>query len=194
MTNDPHGGRDPLVTTEQLHDAMAALGVKMGDGPHMPYAKALGALLFCVEQLHLLEADQVNAAEVRSGYINMALMAGMSMEDEEMPAGVVMPGAEVTGELWEATSFAVARLFEHRLTTILADMEEMVDRQAVATFAGVYPVLSWLRAVCTLTPMLNAGAVRQADVLKAAKAAQKHAVEGRQRLADLMKIATRGAD
>ncbi|WP_155553655.1 hypothetical protein [Streptomyces sp. E1N211] len=194
MTNDPRGrpdGREPMATAEQLNNAIAALGIKMGDGPQMPRAMALGALLFCVEQLAMFDVDRVDTAQVRAGYVNMALMAGMAMEGEQMPAGTVMPGREVTPELWEAASFAIARVIEHRLNSTLLDMEEMEGPKEPDAFNVAWPAMAWLRAVCAMAPLMNAD-VPNAEILKAAKAAKKHAAEGRQHLADLIKLASKG--
>ncbi|MGV9729831.1 hypothetical protein ACWDUE_20960 [Streptomyces albogriseolus] len=51
--------------------------------------------------------------------------------------------------------------------------------------------MAWLRAVCALAPMTDA-VVPDQEVLRAAKAVKKYAVEGRQHLADLVKLASKG--
>jgi hypothetical protein len=73
----------------------------------------------------MFDVDRTDAAEVRSGYVNMALMAGLAMEGERLPAGAVMPGREFTEDMWLSASFAIARMTEHRLNMTLLDMEEM---------------------------------------------------------------------
>ncbi len=129
MSTDPRGrrdGREPLASAEQLNAAIEALGIKKGDGPGMPRAQALGALLYVVEMLHMFDVDRVDAAAVRAGYMNMALMAGMMVTDEEqLPAGTLMPAAEFTRESWDGATFAFGRMLEHLLNATLLDLEEM---------------------------------------------------------------------
>jgi hypothetical protein len=182
-----------MATAEQLNAAMEALGVKRGGGPLLPRAQALGALLFCVEQLHMLDVDRVDAAAVRSGYVNMALMAGMMMEGEHMPAGAVVPGREFTDELWGAATFAFGRMIEHRLTATLFDLEEMITPGPPGTVNIAAPQIEWLRAICALAPFVNTTNAAPADVLKAAKVAKGHAAAGRQHLADVIRAATKEA-
>ncbi|WP_275466787.1 hypothetical protein [Streptomyces noursei] len=119
MSTDPRGrrdGRPPVVSAEQLNQAISALGIATGGTP-MPRARALGALLFVVEMLTMFDADRLDAAEVRSGYLNMALTAGMAINGEQMPAGTVMPAREVTADLYDEAAFAFGRMIEHRLNS-----------------------------------------------------------------------------
>lgn len=182
-----------MATADQLNAAIEALGIATGDGPKMPRAQALGALLFCVEQLTMFDVDRTDAAEVRSGYVNMALMAGLAMEGERLPAGAVMPGREFTEDMWLSASFAIARMTEHRLNMTLLDMEEMQPAHEPGAFNVAWPAMSWLRAAVAIAGLMNAGDVPAPDILRAAKAAKKHAAEGRQQLADLIKLAEKGA-
>jgi hypothetical protein len=196
MTDDPRGrtdGREPMASVEQLNAAIEALGVKRGDGPLMPRAQALGALLFLAEQLRMFDTDRVDVSAVRSGYVNMALMAGMMMEGEQMPAGAVVPGREFTDELWEAATFAFGRLIEDRLKSTLLDLEEMMTPGPPGSVNIASPLLEWLRAICALAPFVNVADVAPADVLKAAKAAKGHAAVGRQHLADVIRVASKEA-
>jgi hypothetical protein len=192
MTTTPRGPGEagpPLASAEQLNAAINALGIKSGDGPPMPRAKALGALLFVVEMLTLFDVDRVDAAAVRSGYLNMALMAGMVMGgDEQLPAGMVVPAQEFTGENYEYASVAFGRMLQHRFNATLLDLEEMVAPERTGEFNIGWPVISWLRAICALSPLINAGDVSNADIAKGAKAAKKHASDARQHLADLLKL------
>ncbi|WP_327072032.1 hypothetical protein [Kitasatospora sp. NBC_01302] len=193
MTTDPRGrrdGRPPLASAEELHEAITALGIKTGGVP-MPRARALGALLFCVEMLHMFDVDRLDAAEVRAGYVNMALMAGMTMAGEEMTAGAVVPAREFTADLYEEASFAFGRMIEHRLNSTLLDLQEMAAPAEPGTVSIGSPITAWMQAICALTPLVNAGDAPNAEVLKAAKAAKKHAAEARQHLADLLKSAAR---
>jgi hypothetical protein len=50
-----------VASAAQLNAAIDALGIKTssGDGPEMPRAKALGALLFVVELLHQIDTDRL---------------------------------------------------------------------------------------------------------------------------------------
>ncbi|MBV8932398.1 MAG: hypothetical protein JO362_22180 [Streptomycetaceae bacterium] len=193
MTTDPRGrrdGREPLASAEQLNQAISALGIDGGDGPPMPRAKALGVLLFCVEMLCMFDGDRLDAAEIRAGYLNMALMAGMVISDEQMPAGTVFPACEVTAELYDEVSFVFGRMIEHRLTSTLLDLEEMAPPAEPGVISIGQPLVSWLRAVCAIAPLVNAGEAPRTDILKAAKTAKKHAAEARQHLAHLIKAAS----
>ncbi|MEU0770559.1 hypothetical protein [Streptomyces albogriseolus] len=193
--SDPRGpgdGREPIVSAEQLHTAIEALGIKTGGGPDMPRAQALGALLFLVEQLLMFDVDRIEAASVRSGYVNMALMAGMAMDGEEqLTAGAVVPAAEFTDENYESASFAFARLVEDRLSRTLLDLEEMSVPAEPGRFDIGWPIRSWLRAVVALMPHVNAGEADHAAILKSAKVAKKNAADARQHLADLIKLASK---
>ncbi|MFJ9719961.1 hypothetical protein ACIRPQ_29215 [Streptomyces sp. NPDC101213] len=193
-STDPRGrrdGREPMASAEQLNAAIGALGVGRGDGPPMPRAQALGALLFCVEMLTMFDVDRLDAAEVRAGYLNMAMMAGMAMGDEDqLPAGSVVPFREFTDDQHERAAFAFARMVEHRLNSTLLDLEEMAVPAEPGQFIVGWPLAAYLRAVCAIAPLINNEDASNADILKAAKAAKKHASEGRQYLADLIKLAS----
>lgn len=191
MTDAPRD-REPLATAEQLDAAITALGVKRGDGPPMPRAQALGALLFLVEQLHMLDGAH-DADAVRSGYVNMALMAGMLLEGEHLPAGAVIPGREFTQELWDAATFAFGRMLEHRLRSTLLDLEVMQSPGPPGTVSIGSPQIEWLRAICALAPFVNVTDVDEGDVHRAAKVAKGHAAAGRQHLADVLRATSRGA-
>lgn len=194
MSTDPRGrrdGREPLASADQLNAAIEALGIQKGDGPGMPRAQALGALLYVVEMLQMFDVDRLDAAAVRAGYLNMALMSGMAVAGEEqLPAGATIPGAEFTRESWDAATFAFGRMLEHRLNATLLDLEEMTPDVQPGEFSIGWPVTSWLRAITALLPHINVEEVDKTAILKSAKVAKRHQAEARQHLADLIKLAS----
>ncbi|MFE7963418.1 hypothetical protein ACFU0X_10245 [Streptomyces cellulosae] len=189
MTTEPREEHSPIVPVEKLTEALEALGARRGDGPMMSRAATLGALLFTVEQLLMFDVDRVELAEVRSGYVNMALMAGMSMSGDDLPAGVLVPALEFSADNWENASFVFARLVENRLNRTRLDLEEMAAPHDPEKFNLAEPLVGWLRAVSALMPMVNAE-VSAKDVERAGKAAKRHAGEARQALAALLKLAS----
>ncbi|RZF02826.1 hypothetical protein [Streptomyces albidoflavus] len=174
-----------MASADQLNAAIEALGVSTGDGPKMPREQALGALLFTVEQLAMFDADRLDAAAVRSGYGNMALMAGLAMRGERLASGGMVPAAEFTQENYQDAGFAFVRLLEHRLNVTRVDLQEMLPRGEEEGHL-VSPVVSWLQAISALMRVVNVETPPR-DVGKAAKAAKKHAAVARQQLEDVLK-------
>lgn len=192
MTTDPYEtrkDRPPIVPVEKLTEALETLGVQRGDGPMMSRAATIGALLFTVEQLLMFDVDRTEVDEVRSGYVNMALLAGTSMSGDDLPTGATLPAVEFTQDNWENASFVFARLVEDRLNRTRFDLEEMAAPHDPGKFNLAEPLLGWLRAVSAVMPLVNAE-VSPKDVERAGKVAKKHAGEARQALAALLKLAS----
>jgi hypothetical protein len=180
-----------LVSAEQAHAALTALGLKPDEAPapgmvKMSRAQAMGYLLFTVEGAALLDFDRLDAEEFRQGYM--------------LAAGTVAKSLGAGAEDIDATGgFVFTRLLEDRLRRTVFDLADTVYRPDPAAWSAYDALDALLNAALDLLAPASPpdpgavspddGVLRTRDSLRAARrrvqAARQHIEDGRKTIKHL---------